>query len=265
MLRVLCVGDVVGRPGREIIRARLPLIQREHQIDFTVVNGENSAGGLGIDGGTAKEIFQAGANVITLGDHTWDRKEARTYLDQADHTVIRPANYPVGAPGRGWVVVTGPRGIKIAVVNLLGRVFMNGALDCPYHKVEALLESELRDATVRICDMHAEATSEKVAMGRFLDGRFSVVVGTHTHIQTADEVILPQGTAYLTDMGMTGPTESVIGMDIQTALKRLRTGLPAPYAVGDGPRVLQGLITDIDETTGKALAVKRIRDFWQAP
>lgn len=257
-LRILCLGDVVGEPGRRALTRGLPLLRREHDFHLAIVNGENAAGGLGIDAGTADEIFAAGADVITLGDHTWQKKEMRAYLDANRGRCIRPANYPAGAPGTGCAVVRTSAGIQVGVMNLLGRVFFNLLLDCPFGAADRMLGSDFRDVPIVLCDMHAEATSEKVAMGKHLAGRASCVFGTHTHVQTADERILNGHTGYITDLGMCGASEGVIGMDAETALARFKTGLPQPYKVSHDRPALNGIVVEVEVNSGKALSIIRV-------
>jgi 2',3'-cyclic-nucleotide 2'-phosphodiesterase len=196
--------------------------------------------------------------VLTLGDHTWQRKEAKPFIEDNQDWCIRPANYPKGAPGKGWTIFEkGP--LKIGIFNLMGRTFINGALDCPFQTADEILSDPLNGTPVRICDKHAEATSEKFAMARHLDGRVSLQVGTHTHVQTADEQILPEGTAYITDLGMSGSPEGVIGMDAEVALARFRTGMPHAYKIAGGAGFVSGVVCEIDSATGKALSISRVR------
>ncbi|MBX7139220.1 MAG: TIGR00282 family metallophosphoesterase [Oligoflexia bacterium] len=258
---IICLGDVVGEPGRKALRERLSVLKQRHAADLAIVNGENVAGGLGIDVKTAEDLYSFGADILTLGDHTWHKKEFRAFLDSNQERCIRPANYPEGAPGRGWTIAKTRAGVEIGVINLIGRVFFNTPLDCPFRKAEALLDAELANVKVRCIDLHAEATSEKMAMGFYLDGRSSCVFGTHTHVQTADETILAGGTAYISDLGMCGSLDSVIGMDHQSALSRFLGGLPLNYRIGVGRRVLSGIAVTVDSTTGKALRIERIREI----
>lgn len=258
MIKVLAVGDTVGRPGRSAVKALYPGIKEKYGIDFFILNGENLAGGSGINAKVADEMFRCGVDVITNGDHVWDQKEAVGILN-TDPRMLRPANYPEPCLGKGITVVTTGNGIKIAVLNLMGRVFMK-TIDCPFKTADLLLKEIPQDCKVRIVDMHAEATSEKVAIGWYLDGRVSAIFGTHTHIQTADGRILPKGTGYLTDVGMTGPYDSVIGRDTEAVLKRFVTQLPARFAVADKNVVLCGVVFEIDETTGKTVSIERIQE-----
>lgn len=251
-MRILMIGDVIGKPGREAVRALLPDLKRERSIDFVICNGENTAGGFGITADTAAELLESGVDVLTSGNHIWDKKEIIPHMD-GPLPLIRPANYP-DAPGRGHLSQNG-----VTVVNLMGRVFM-GPLDCPFRTADALLD-QLREETgnkVMIVDFHAEATSEKQAMGWYLDGRVSAVFGTHTHVGTVDARILPKGTAYLTDVGMTGPTDSVIGSDKGAVLERFLSSLPNRLAVATGPCMLNAVQVDVDEETGKATSIDRV-------
>ncbi len=246
---ILAIGDIIGKPGRRALSQLLPGLRQQYGIDLVMVNGENAAGGIGLTVETAKEMLDAGADVLTSGNHIWMHREIYPYLDSA-MPILRPLNYPPGVPGRGYMV-TG----KIAVVNLIGRVFI-GDLDCPFRAMDALL-AELEPKII-IVDFHAEATSEKVAMGRYLDGRVSAVLGTHTHVGTTDAQILPSGTAYVSDIGMTGPLDSVIGDDAEAAIARFLTRLPHRLSVGKGKIALNGIVVEIDDDTGQALSIERI-------
>jgi 2',3'-cyclic-nucleotide 2'-phosphodiesterase len=260
-MRVLFIGDIVGEPGREIVRRRLRDLREEKKIDAVIANGENAAGGSGITPAIADDLFAFGVDVMTSGDHVWKKREICDYLYRSDR-LIRPANYPEGAPGKGSTVVEIKPGMKLAVINLIGRVFMD-AVDCPFRKVKDEIERIKAETPVIFVDMHAEATSEKVAMGWFLDGLVSGVVGTHTHIQTADETILPKGTAYITDCGMTGPYDSVIGRKKENIIERFLTQRPNRFEVADGDVQMHGIIVDIDNATGRAVKVKRVRELAQ--
>lgn len=259
IFRILCLGDVVGRPGRSALKQHLAALRRERGIGLIIANGENAAGGVGIDAGTADEIFAAGVDIITLGDHTWQKREFRDYLTANENPCIRPANYPAGAPGHGWTVWQGENGPSVGVMNLMGRVFIGGALDCPFGMADELIDSHLSGCDLIVCDFHAEATSEKVAMGRYLDGKVCVVFGTHTHVQTADEQILPGGTGYISDLGMCGVKDGVIGMDSEVALERFISGLPAAYKLAKGSVLLCGAIFEIDLETKHTVRVERLR------
>jgi metallophosphoesterase (TIGR00282 family) len=246
---ILAVGDVIGKPGRKALSQLLPGLRRQYGLDLIVVNGENAAGGIGLTVATAQEMFDAGADVLTSGNHIWMHREIYPYLD-GDMPILRPLNYPLGVPGRGHLVIG-----KAAVVNLMGRVFI-GDLDCPFRAMDTLL-AELEPKIILV-DFHAEATSEKVAMGRYLDGRVSAVLGTHTHVGTTDAQILPGGTAYVSDIGMTGPLDSVIGDDAEAAIARFLTRLPGRLSVGKGKTALNGIVVEVDDDTGQALSIERI-------
>ena len=254
------MGDIVGEPGRKAVIARLAALKEQESIDFIVVNGENAAGGRGITSKISIDLLRAGVAVITTGDHVWDQREIVDYFP-TEPRLLRPVNYPKGAPGSGSVVLDTPKG-KIGVINAQGRVFMNPPLESPLEGVEKAVES-MRDEGVRVImvDFHAEATSEKIAMGRAMDGKVSLVVGTHTHVQTSDEQIFPGGTAYLTDAGMCGPAESVLGREIASVVWRLRTGMPTRFPVAKGPVRICGVIVGVDEQSGKAMEVKRVDEL----
>jgi metallophosphoesterase (TIGR00282 family) len=256
-VRVFGIGDVVGKPGRVIIKDRLAEFVRREKIDCVIANGENLAGGSGIMPAEADELFQSGVSVITGGDHVWGKKEIVPYIERTPR-LLRPANYFPEQPGKGSVIFETPGGAKIGVVHLQGRVFMNVGCDCPFQTAKKVV-GELRKTTpIVIVDMHCEATSEKVGMGWWLDGQASFVFGTHTHVQTADERVLPNGTAYITDLGMTGPYEGVIGRRIDRVLQRMTTGMPAHFEVATGDVRLCGALATIDADTGRALEVKRV-------
>jgi 2',3'-cyclic-nucleotide 2'-phosphodiesterase len=252
--RLLFVGDVVGRPGRHALAALLPRLRSEVRPHLTVVNGENSAGGFGITAKTASEIFDAGADVITTGNHVWDQKQFIEEISTLDR-VVRPSNFPPGAPGVGALVIPAD-GERVLVMNLQGRVYLPD-LDDPFRAADALLEAH-KDVRIVLCDMHAEATSEKAAMGWYLDGRVSVVVGTHTHIPTADFRVLPGGTAYVTDVGMVGPRDGVIGMERETVLRRFLTGMPSRFETADGVVTFNSVLVTISRPSGRAIAIQRI-------
>ncbi len=253
-LKILFVGDIVGKPGRRALRMWLPRLMEEYGTDLVVANGENGAGGFGLTREVALEILDMGVDVITSGNHIWDKKEFLPVLDQLER-IIRPANYPPGVPGKGWLEVRTPAGFPVVVVNLEGRIFMD-PLDCPFRKADEILKQH--PEKVVVIDFHAEASSEKMALAWHLDGRVSAVVGTHTHVQTADEQILPSGTAYITDLGMTGPSLSIIGMKPQDPLKRFLTHLPSRFEVAKGPVQFNALLVEINPATRKATALKRI-------
>ncbi len=252
------VGDVHGKPGRRILKERLPRLRTAHEAQLVIANGENAAGGSGINPAVAQEIFAAGVDVITGGNHIWQHREAYELLD-ADPRIIRPLNYPPGTPGRGATIATARNGVPVAVINLQGRVFMQ-EIDDPFRAAHAEVDRVRERARVIIVDLHAEATSEKIAMGWYLDGAVSAVLGTHTHVQTADERILPQGTAYISDVGMTGPRDGVIGMDRQRILERFLTALPVRFEVAPGPAQLNAVVLDVDEATGRARSIVRIAE-----
>src|SRR5512132_3348736 len=255
-MNILMVGDVYGEPGRQAVAKLVPRLRQEHAIDFCVVNIENAAGGFGVTAAIARQTLEAGADVMTSGNHIWDKREIVEYITK-ENLLLRPANLPAGTPGVGHVTVkTGPH--KIAVLNLMGRVFML-PIDCPFQKAEEILPELRKDTPIIIVDMHCEATSESQAMGWHLDGRVSAVVGTHRHVQTADERVLPNGTAYITDLGMTGPSDSVIGVDPAIALQRFLTQMPNRFEPAKGPVALHGALIKIDPETGRGLHIERLR------
>lgn len=255
-LTILSVGDVVGEPGRRAVRTLLPALREQHHLALCVVNGENAAGGSGITSKIFAELREAGADVVTTGDHVWDNKEILPMMG-SEPRLLRPANYPARAVGNGSVVVTTPAGTKIAVLNLMGRTFMKD-LDCPFHTAEQEVIGLRRHTPIIIVDMHAETTSEKIALGRFLDGKVSAVLGTHTHVQTADEQIFPGGTAFLCDLGMTGPHESILGREIEPIINRFLTQMPQKFDVAKHGIRLNGALVEIDVDTGRALQIKRV-------
>ena len=255
-MRALLIGDIVGRPGRVVVEREVIRLREERAIDLVVANCENAAGGAGITPSVADELFRSGVDVLTSGNHVWRKREAFELL-KMDHRVIRPANYPDGVPGAGSTVVETLSGQKVGVLNLMGRVFME-PLDCPFRTAERELARLKLSTNVIIVDMHAEATSEKVAIGWFLDGKVSCVFGTHTHIPTADERILPAGTGFITDVGMTGPYDSVIGRRVDQILERFLLSLPHKSEVAEGNVQLRGLLVEVDPATGKATSVERI-------
>lgn len=253
-MKVIFIGDIIGQPGREILERHLPDLIEQEKPDFVIANGENAAGGKGITAPIAADLIALGINVITLGNHTFDRREAEEAL--RNPKVIRPANYPPGVPGSGFGVYTTAKNEKIAVVNLMGRVYLPH-IDCPFRKANEILDKLRSETRAIIVDLHAEVTSEKQAMGYYLDDRVSAVIGTHTHIPTADETILAGGTAYLTDVGMTGPSEGVIGMDKELVIKRFLTAMPQRFEVAGGSSVLQGCVIEIESGTGRAVGIRR--------
>jgi metallophosphoesterase (TIGR00282 family) len=255
-VRLLFIGDIVGKPGRDLVRAGLAAIVEYHQIDFVIANAENAAGGFGITREIGEQLLDLGIDVMTSGNHIWDKKEALDYIG-IEPRLLRPANYPSAAPGNGSYLARSRDGRSVGVVNVMGRVFMLN-IDDPFVAVEREI-AKLRERTrVIFVDFHAEATSEKLAMGWHLDGKVTAVVGTHTHVQTADERILPKGTAYLTDAGMTGPHDSIIGVEVQAALARFLTALPQKFETATGNPRLNAVIVDADEQTGRATDVERL-------
>ncbi|MCL6559401.1 MAG: TIGR00282 family metallophosphoesterase, partial [Firmicutes bacterium] len=232
-MRLLMIGDIVGRSGRRAVKVNLSSLKKEYDLDMVIANGENAAGGKGITREVAQELFSSGVDVLTMGNHVWNKKEAFEYIDR-ETRIVRPANYPPGTPGIGANVYETRRKVKVAVINLAGRVFLQ-AIDCPFRKAEELVEMMKEKARVVVVDFHAEATSEKIAMGWFLAGKVSAVVGTHTHVQTADERILPGGTAYITDLGMTGPWNSIIGVKKEIIIEKFITQIPQRFEVATGP------------------------------
>lgn len=256
-MKILFVGDIVGSPGREMVKKCLPKLKALYQPEVTIVNGENSAGGKGITEKIAKDLFEMGAQVITLGNHTWDQKDTGEFL-QRTANVLRPANFPQETPGRGFTIIKVNQ-TKIGVINLQGRTYLP-AIDCPFKKADELVRLISQETPIILVDFHAEATSEKEAMGWYLDGRVSSVVGTHTHVQTADERILPKGTAYITDVGMTGPQNGILGMKKEAIIYRFLTGMPARFEVlKEGPAQLNAVLISVDEATGRAEDIVRIR------
>ncbi len=255
-MNILVIGDIVGRPGRSVLGSLLPEIQRKYDIAFTIANAENAAGGRGLTRSVRNEILAAGIDVITMGNHVWDNKEILTFIDD-EFRLIRPANYPGPCPGQGYHLYKGGFNKNVAVVNLSGRVFLP-PLDCPFQIVDEIMD-ELKDAAdIIIVDFHAEATSEKLALACYLDGRVQAVLGTHTHIQTADERILPGGTAYISDLGMTGPKDSILGMDKELVIQKFLTGRPVRLEVASGKAQMEGVILQIDDDTDQVQAIRRI-------
>lgn len=257
-MKILYFGDVVGKPGRRAVVRTAARLVDGGEADFVIANAENASGGKGIDPKTAREFFDAGFDVLTSGNHIWQHKEIMSYLDSSDR-LLRPANFSPGVAGRGFGVFLSRAGPPVAVVNLIGRVFM-GLAECPFRAADEALRRIGDRAPIVFVDMHAEATSEKVALGRYLDGRVAAVVGSHTHVQTADECVLPNGTAYITDTGMCGPSDSVIGMRTQQVVKRFLDQLPARFEVGDGPALVQAVLVDVDDETGRARSIERLRE-----
>lgn len=258
-MKLLFIGDIVGKPGRKAVRYFLPRLRETLGLDFIVANGENSAGGSGITPATASEIFEAGVDVITCGDHLWDQREVVSLLNN-EPRFVRPENYPEGTPGQGFCVQQIGDLPPIGVLNLQGQTFMK-PIENPFYAADAAVD-ELREQTpIILVDMHAETTSEKIAMGRFLDGRVSAVIGTHTHVQTADEHIFPDGTAFLCDAGCTGPQESILGREIEPIIQRFLTYQPQRFAVASKRVTLNGAVIDIDELSGKATSIERVSEL----
>jgi 2',3'-cyclic-nucleotide 2'-phosphodiesterase len=257
-MKILFIGDILGQPGRRIVKEALPLLRDELKPDLVLANGENAAAGFGITPSLVEELLDLDIAVLTSGNHIWDKKEIYPYFrDQVNGRLLRPANYPGDSPGRGLYVGKTPSGVGYAVINLQGRIFMP-PLDCPFRKADELLKAIPDDVKIRIVDFHAEATSEKRALGWYLDGRVTAVVGTHTHVPTADETVLPQGTAYLTDLGMTGPYESIIGMERAAVIQKFLDQLPARFEVAKGDVRLSAVLLEADPTTGHAISIQRI-------
>jgi hypothetical protein len=263
-MKILHVGDIMGRPGRLALRQLLPKVIHRHQVDLTIVNCENACGGMGITPEVADEFLSWEVHVLTSGNHIWQKREIYPYLDR-EPRLLRPENFP-DAPGRGSAVVETAAGVLVGVVNLQGRVFMPQLVDDPFRVAERVV-GELRalGARVIIVDLHAEASSEKIAIARFLDGRVSAVLGTHTHVQTCDEQILPGGTARICDIGMTGPHDSIIGMKVDRALERIRSQRPVSFEVARRDVRLEGVVVEIDEASGRALAIERVRERLSDP
>ena len=256
-MKILFIGDIIGKAGRQAIQGILGKAVADHKIDFTIANGENSAGGMGITPTIAMEFLDQGVDVLTSGNHIWAKKEIFPFLDE-EPRILRPANYPPKVPGRGSGIFHATNGQKVGVLNLEGRVFMKH-LDCPFRVGEREVELLQKETHIILVDFHAEATSEKMAMGWFLNGKVSAVVGTHTHVQTSDEKILDGGTAYITDVGMTGPLASVIGIRKQIALERLLTQIPWKFDVATEEIELQGVVIEVDPKTGKSQSIQRIK------
>ena len=257
-MKILIIGDIVGSPGRKAVKHIVPRLRRGMELDFVIANAENAAGGSGITPEIADELFSYEVDVITLGDHAWRQRKILEGIGE-ERRLLRPANFPAGAPGRGSHVFNARGGYRVGVINLDGRVFMS-PLDCPFRCVAEIVEAMRGQADVIVLDFHAEATSEKIAMGWYLDGKVSLVAGTHTHVQTADERILPKGTAYITDIGMTGPFNSVLGRDVQSVIKRFLTQMPTRFQVASEDIRLCGAVAEIDPETGKAVSIERIEE-----
>ncbi len=251
-MRILAIGDVIGRPGRRALKILLPVLKDELGLDLIIANGENIAGGIGITPETAQELLDSEVDVITTGNHVWAQKEIIPYLD-SDFPILRPLNFPPGVPGRGYLEISG-----VVVVSLLGQTFI-GNYECPFRTMDRLLAALGQKPHIVVLDFHAEATSEKVAMGRYLDGRVTAVLGTHTHVGTIDACLLPRGSAYVTDIGMTGPVDSVIGDDVNNVIDRFLTKMPHRLSVGEGKTVLNGILLEAEASNGKAISIQRIQ------
>jgi hypothetical protein len=258
MLTILFLGDIVGEPGRSAVIARLPELKRELAVDFAIVNGENAAAGRGITPKITIDLLRAGVSVITTGDHVWDQKETAPFID-TEPRLLRPINYPDGAPGAGTVVLETPKG-KVGVINVQARTFMQPILENPFPFLDRAVEKMRAETPVIIVDAHGETTSEKIAIGRFLDGRVSAVLGTHTHVQTADEQIFEGGTAFICDAGMCGPVNSILGREVDAIVRRFISNLPAAFPIAGGLVRLRGALVEIDETTGRAIRITRVNE-----
>ena len=257
-MRILFIGDIMGKPGRWVLSQLLKNVRRKHEIDFTIANIENAAGGFGLTEPISRKIKSYGVDFQTSGNHIWDRQDIFPFMDDPENRVIRPANYPSGTPGYGSMIHTLPDGRRIGIVNLEGRVYGRN-IDCPFRTMDGELSLVQERTNIIVVDMHAETTSEKMAMGHYLDGRISLLVGTHTHVQTADEKIFPKGTAYITDVGMTGPHDGVIGMRFRSVIPRFLQGIPHRFAVAEGDVRLCAVIADIDDDSGKATSIERLQ------
>jgi len=256
MLTILFLGDIVGEPGRSAVISRLPELKEKYGVDFIIVNGENAAGGRGITGKITIDLLRSGVSVITTGDHIWDQKEISAFIE-TEPRLLRPINYPEGAPGQGSIVLETSKG-KVGVINVQCRTFMLPILENPFRVMQTAVEKIRTETSIIVVDVHGETTSEKIALGRFLDGKVSAVLGTHTHVQTADEQIFPDGTAFLCDAGMCGPVNSIIGRAVEPIVQRFISNLPAQFPVANGEVRLRGALVEIDETTGRASRISRI-------
>lgn len=255
-MNILVMADIVGRPGRRAVKGLLPGLQKEHNIDFVIANAENAAGGRGLTRQVMDELLTSGIDVLTMGNHVWDNKDIFNFVDD-EFRLVRPVNYPPYCPGQGYHVYTGGINKKIAVINAMGRVFLP-PLDCPFRTVAEVIDEVKEQSDIIIIDFHAEATSEKLAMGYYFDGKVTAVLGTHTHIQTADERILPGGTAYITDLGMTGPLESILGMEKEMVINKIIYQRPVRLEVASGTAILQGVILNIDDDSNQVLKIERV-------
>ena len=258
-MKILLVGDIVGRPGRKAVHKIVSKLRKEKKIDFVVANAENAAGGSGLTIDIVDELLRSNVDVLTSGDHIWKKKEIYERLEN-DRRILRPANYPKSCPGRGAATFKLPNGVTIGVINVLGRVFMDNINDCPFKAAEKMAKHLSSEAKVILVDIHAEATSEKIALGRFLDGKVTALFGTHTHVQTADEKILPKGTAYITDLGMTGSQDSIIGRKVENIVEHFLTCMPTRFEIAENDIELQGVLIEADEKTGKAISIEKVRE-----
>lgn len=257
MFKILFIGDIVGRSGRRVLAEHLDALKQAHGIDYTIVNAENAAAGFGVTESITTELLELGADLLTSGNHIWDKRETLDFIGN-EPRLLRPENYPEGTPGKGWHKAT-VGGLTVGVLNAMGTVFMHPTLDCPFRCADRLLASHLADCDILLLDFHAEASSEKVAMGWYLDGRVSAVVGTHTHVPTADERVLAQGAAFISDVGMTGCYDSIIGMKIEPSLKRFLHKVPERFEVETGPGSLCGVVIEVDPATGRSTGIQRVR------
>ncbi|MDH4227585.1 MAG: TIGR00282 family metallophosphoesterase [Deltaproteobacteria bacterium] len=256
---ILFIGDIIGKPGRNVFYNVLPRLRERYSPDFIIANGENSAAGFGITPEVYKDLTGSGIDVITSGNHIWDKKEILESMDSCER-LLRPANYPESVPGRGCGVFSSSSGVKVGVINLSGRVFMKESIDCPFKAAERMAAEIKKETPVIFIDFHAEATSEKGALARHLDGRVSALVGTHTHVQTSDETVLSGGTAFITDAGMTGPVDSVIGVDKELVIKKFLTGMPVKWEIASTESELQGVFVKVDVKSGRAVSITRIKE-----
>ena len=257
-MQILFVGDVIGKPGRRVLFRALESLAGQHDIELVIVNAENAAGGFGVTRSVVDEFFAHGVDVLTSGNHIWDKREVFEFIDD-EPRLLRPQNYPDSSPGKGWLVATARNGARVGILNIMGTVFMHPALDCPFRCADRVLARRPEDVKVILVDFHAEATSEKQAMGRYLDGQVSAVVGSHTHVPTADECVLPKGTAFISDAGMTGCYDSVIGMEVEGSVRRFVERLPERLTVATGKSTLCGVIITVDPATGVSSEIERLR------
>lgn len=261
-MRIMMVGDIYAQPGRKAVCDLIPSLREEFQLDLVIANGENSAGGVGITVNVLEELLNSGIDFVTSGNHIWDKKDIFDFIDQST-CLIRPANYPAGTPGKGFGIIRALTGEAIGIINLAGRVFMP-PVDCPFRSADAVLDILSNECKIILVDFHAEATSEKMALGWYLDGRVTCVAGTHTHVQTSDERVLPGGTAFISDIGMVGPHNSVLGVNKDTVINKFLSGLPVKFEVAKGPVVFCAIVIDVNTTTGKTNDIIRVQRYWEA-